>query len=162
VRDALMNGRGPAAGFPAAMPAYGGRLSAEEWQGAVLAVGTLVGLVGVPEDQELEAGRDVAVQMGCFACHGPAGAGGVLNSGSLAGSIPGWYGGRFRSAASRPGGVERLLREGTKQAGIPIPGLNPTVLAMPPLGNRLDSTEASLLLRYLEWVGAHPPKYEHK
>ncbi len=159
VRDAVMNGRRRTAGFAAAMPAYGGRLSASEWQGAVLAVGTLAGFVGVPEDQELAAGRDVAVQMGCFGCHGPGGAGTVANPGSLAGSVPGWFGSRFRRAAESDQGIQGVLRSGARQAGVPLPGLAGPALVMPPLDGRIDSTELSLLVRYLQWAHANPPAY---
>lgn len=161
IRDAVVNGRRATTGFPVKMPAYGSRLSVEEWQAAAVAVAALSGLAGIPEDPELAAGHDVAVQMGCFGCHGPLGAGGVPNPGSLAGAVPGWYGRAFRRATENQGGLERLLREGGHQQRFPFPGLPGSLLRMPAYGDSLDSTESSLLARYVEWLNAHPPAYQH-
>lgn len=161
VRDAVVNGRKAANGFPGRMPAYGARLTVERWQGAVVAVAVLSGLIGVPEDPELAAGQDVAVQMGCFGCHGPLGAGGVANPGSLSGAVPGWYGGAFQRVVKEPGGLEQFLRDGGKPHRVPFPGLPGPLLSMPPFGDRLDSTESSLLSRYVKWLNANPPAYPH-
>jgi mono/diheme cytochrome c family protein len=159
IRDAVLNGRRVASGFPAKMPAYGARLTVEKWQGAVVAVAVLSGLVGVPEDPELGAGHDVALQMGCFGCHGALGAGGVANPGSLSGAVPGWYGKAYQRAVKAQGGLAQLLREGGQPHRVPFPGLPSPLLRMPAYGNQLDSTESSLLVGYIEWLNANPPAY---
>jgi len=38
-------------------------------------------------------GAELAVRMGCFACHGPGATGGVTNPGSKEGEVPAWDGG---------------------------------------------------------------------
>jgi len=157
IRDAIFNGRDAVPGFAEAMPAYAGRLEHEEWLGAQHAVAVLAGLEGVPEDPELAAGHDVARDMGCFGCHGPLGEGGVANPGSLAGRIPGWYGGRYRKAAEREGGIQAVIREGSRPIRVPVPGLAGPLLTMPAWGDRIDSTELEVLTAYLRWLHENPP-----
>ncbi|NOZ95203.1 MAG: hypothetical protein GXP47_10760 [Acidobacteria bacterium] len=160
IRDAVLNGRSAAEGFPAAMPAYAGRLQARQWQGLVVATGVLTGILGVPEDQELAAGRDIVAQMGCGSCHGALGGGGVANPGSLTGAVPGWYGRSFAALQRKEGGLETLLQDGGRQRKSLIPGVPPPLLNMPPYGERLDSVEMDLLVRYLEWLHDTPPSLE--
>jgi len=155
VRDAVLNGRPRAAGFPAAMPAYATRLGAAERRAVVTAVAALEGLIGVPEDPELAAGHDVAAQMGCFGCHGPLGAGGVPNPGSLPGEVPGWLGRSLRARGAEAG---RVLRDGSRPVRLPLPGFSGPLLEMPAYGDRLDSTELELLLGYVEWLAERPPE----
>jgi len=157
IRDAIFNGRDAVPGFAEAMPAYTGRLEHEEWLGAQQAVAALTGLVGVPEDPELAAGHDVARDMGCFGCHGPLGAGGVPNPGSLTGRVPGWFGGRYRKTLAREGGVAGLIRDGSRPVRVPVPGLGGPLLTMPPWGDRIDSTELEVLTAYLQWLHENPP-----
>jgi mono/diheme cytochrome c family protein len=158
-RDAVLNGRDRVAGLPAAMPAFGGRLGAGEWQSLLMAALALEAMVGVPEDPELAAGYDVAVEQGCFGCHGLLGCGGVPNKGSLTGEVPGWYGAAFAARAEGDGGVLGVLREGARSTGLPIPGVPGPLLAMPSFDGRTDSTEMQLLVRYLEWLRDDPPVY---
>ncbi len=157
IRDAVLNGRSAAEGFPAAMPAYAQRLQARQWQRVVIAVGAVSGIVGVPEDQELAAGRDIVLQMDCGACHGALGGGGVPNPGALAREVPGWYGKSFASLQTDQGSLEDLIRNGSRQRKSLLPGVPPPLLNMPAYGDRLDSVELDLLVRYLEWLHDNPP-----
>ncbi len=157
VRDAILSGRQRTGSFAASMPAYLGRLEHRDWLGAQQAVGALAGLVGIPEDQELAAGHDVARDMGCFSCHGPLGAGGLANPGSLSGMVPGWYGASFRRTAGRDGGVAAVIRSGSRPSRVPVPGLKGPVLEMPAFESRMDSTELDLLVGYLQWLHDNPP-----
>ncbi len=157
IRDAIFNGREAVPGFAEAMPPYTGRLEYEEWLGAQHAVAVLAGLEGIPEDPELAAGHDVARDMGCFGCHGPLGEGGVANPGSLAGRVPGWYGGRYRKATGRDGGIQAVIRDGSRPVRVPVPGLAGPLLAMPAWGDRIDSTELEVLTAYVRWLHENPP-----
>ncbi len=157
VRDAILNGRPAVGDRLQAMPAFGSRLGAGEWQDVAVAVGGMTGLVGVPEDQELAAGHDIAVQMGCFSCHGVLGGGGVANPGSLKGRVPGFFGPDF--VAAQAAGLEEILRRGSTPTHTPVPGLPGPVLSMPAYGDRLDSTELDLLVRYLGWLRENPPSF---
>ena len=157
VRDAVLNGRPAAEGFPGAMPPYAGRLRVREWQDLAVAVAALAGIAGEPEDQELAAGRDIVTQMGCERCHGPLGARGIPNPGTLTGRVPGWYGPELRALLAKDGALEAVLRDGSRQRRTPMPGVSPPPLAMPAYGGRLDSVELDLLVRYLEWLHDNPP-----
>jgi len=160
IRDAVLNGRPGALSFPGPMPPMGGRLQVDEWRALVLAVGVLEGLVGVPEDPELASGYDIARQMGCFGCHGVLGAGGVPNPGSLTGRIPGWLGNTFRRTLEEDGRLRQVILQGSPQARVPVPGVPGSLLAMPAWGERLDSVEVEILVRYLRWLHENPPALE--
>jgi len=162
IRDAVLNGRPAADGFPAAMLAYANRLEAGEWRRLVIAAGVLSGIVGVPEDQELAAGRDIVGQMGCGGCHGALGGGGVPNPGTLSGEVPGWYGPTFEGLRAGEGALESMVRDGGQQRRNPVPGAPPPLLSMPGYGDRLDSVELDLLVRYLEWLHDNPPSLESR
>ncbi len=152
VRSALDNGRPVAPGFGGPMPAYGGDTSRKTIDRLVLGVGVWVGLVARPLDSALEVGRDIAIEMGCFGCHGPLGAGGVVNPGSASGLAPGFFGAVFRDVRQAAEGLVPIIREGSvADAAWWSPWRRPT-LAMPAFGDRLDSTELELLVRYLEWL----------
>src|SRR5439155_1034623 len=47
------------------------------------------------EDTPAARGQRLARELGCFACHGPLGAGGVINPGSFKGYIPAFWGADF-------------------------------------------------------------------
>jgi hypothetical protein len=147
-RDAILRGRPWAAGFPAAMPAARAALGRRAADRVVLAVGVSTGLVARPDEPEVEAGREVMLQMGCERCHGRLGAGGVPNAGSLAGQVPGWHGRSFTRAETRPGGIEAVIRDGSTPAATPFSG--GPALVMPTFHERLDSTELGLLLGALQ------------
>lgn len=51
--------------------------------------------MGPIPDAIASRGRDLVRRLRCEACHGPAGAGGVRNPGSLKGYVPGWLGTDF-------------------------------------------------------------------
>jgi hypothetical protein len=151
-RAALEEGRDLAPGFPGAMPSYAAGRRGAALDRLALGVGVYAGVVAVPGDDELEAGRDIAVEMGCFGCHGVLGAGGTVNPGSAPGFVAGFHGAAFRAVRDEAGGLARIIREG---AGADTAWWAPwqhTVLNMPAYGSRLDSTELELLVRYLEWL----------
>jgi mono/diheme cytochrome c family protein len=158
-RDAILNGRERVGDLPAAMPAFGARLEGREWQSLLMASLALEAMVGVPGDPELAAGYDLALEQGCFGCHGILGCGGVANAGSLTGEVPGWYGGSFGARTAGEGGALGVLRDGARATGLPIPGVPGPLLAMPSFQGRVDSTEMQLLVRYVEWLRENPPVY---
>lgn len=76
------------------MPAYGGTLSDAEVADVTTYVAALEGVE--PLGGEAAApGRSLARRHGCLSCHGPEGAGGLPNPGSLGGFIPGFLGRNF-------------------------------------------------------------------
>lgn len=157
-RMAVVNGRRSPDVEGLKMPAYGSRLKAADWRAAVVAVGGISRLIGVPSDPEAAAGFDVATELRCFGCHGLLGAGGVQNPGSLLGVVPGWYGRGFERATALDGGLKGFLRTGSTPARIPVPGTPGPVLVMPAWGERLDSIELEVLVRYVNWLHEEPPE----
>jgi mono/diheme cytochrome c family protein len=57
-------------------------------QGAWIAYPHVRAVLFPPEATSAERGHEVAVSLGCFACHGPGGGGGVHNPGSKEGEVP--------------------------------------------------------------------------
>src|SRR5215472_511575 len=57
-------------------------------QGAWIAYPHVREVLFPPETTSAERGHEVAVSLGCFACHGPGGGGGVHNPGSKEGEVP--------------------------------------------------------------------------
>src|SRR5262245_66559785 len=57
-------------------------------QGAWIAYPHLRDVLFPSETTSAERGHDVAVSLGCFACHGPGGGGGVHNPGTKEGEVP--------------------------------------------------------------------------
>jgi mono/diheme cytochrome c family protein len=152
ILDAVRRGRPLAPGFAAAMPAFASRLSASEVNRLGLAVSMLGGTAVRPTDPELEVGREIALDMGCFRCHGPIGAGGVANPYSRGGRIPGFHGASFEKAVAEEGGLEQVVRAGRAATRAWwTPWARPS-LDMPAYGDRLDSVELGLLVRYLQWL----------
>lgn len=152
IRAAVVEGRGVAPGFPGEMPAYGPRLSTTELQRVVAAGSVLAGVSARLDDSELEIGREIAHEMGCFRCHGPFGSGGVVNRYSRGGQVPGFFGASFRHAMSEGGGLEEIIRSGRNaRPAWWMPWKEPC-LVMPSYAGRLDSVEMGLLTRYLQWL----------
>lgn len=152
IKAAVIEGRDVTPGFPGEMPAYGSRLSATELQRLVAAGSVLAGLAAQPDDPELEIGREIALEMGCFRCHGPFGSGGVVNRYSRRGQVPGFFGVSFRKAALESGGLEDIVRSGRNARSAWWMPWNEPNLVMPSYAGRLDSVEMSLLTRYLQWL----------
>lgn len=80
-------------------PAAGPRIRRRRWW--ILALSTLLVLASAvayfflrrPQSHPVARGHQLAVDLGCFACHGPAGTGGIPNPGSDIGEVPSWTGG---------------------------------------------------------------------
>ena len=76
------------------MPAYGAHLSDDEMSDLLDYV-TSEERVDLPGEADAQAGRELARENGCTACHGIEGAGGLSNPGSLGGFVPGFLGRNF-------------------------------------------------------------------
>ncbi len=80
------------------MPAFGKRLTDAQIDDLTAYVRATSGEF-LPEDSALKdvltQGIDLGKKLGCTSCHGPMGAGGPVNAGSLKGYVPGWTGADF-------------------------------------------------------------------
>lgn len=93
------------------MPAYGGHLPPRDVADVVAYVRALDG-EDLPADPVARLGFEAASRHGCFHCHGPAGAGGVPNPGSLTGEIPGFLGPGYADLARSPEEFREWVRTG--------------------------------------------------
>src|SRR5438876_8232843 len=76
------------------MPSYRNFLSSAEVDDLVAFLRATSGQI-LPDEALATKGAERAAALGCFACHGPPGAGGVPNPGSFKGYIPGFWGAGF-------------------------------------------------------------------
>ena len=90
-----------------------------------------VGIAGLtylraPKSTPVMRGHALARKLGCFACHGPGGTGGVPNPGSDEGEVPAWDGGMAMMYVENEkeirewilyGAPRRLWKDGKKPSG---------------------------------------------
>src|SRR3989441_6029235 len=93
------------------MPAFRGHLSAAELEDLVTYLRAASGQV-LPEEPLAARVADLATELGCFACHGPLGAGGVANPGSLKGYVPGFWGADFDDLVRSEDELRRWIARG--------------------------------------------------
>src|SRR6058998_923125 len=76
------------------MPAYRSFVTAAQVDDLVAYLRAASGQI-LPDEALAQRGAELASDLGCFACHGPLGAGGVRNPGSFKGYVPGFWGADF-------------------------------------------------------------------
>lgn len=152
IKDALKRGRPAVPGMPGPMPAYGERVGKAVLDRLGSGAEIAAGITGWDEEPEVRIGLTIGGEMGCFDCHGPLGAGGMPNPGSLGGLVPGFFGASFVHASQSMDGVEGIIRGGrpAKRAWW-TPWKRPA-LDMPAFGDRLDSTETALVAHAIRSV----------
>jgi len=142
---------------PLRMPAYRAFLSASQVDDLVAFLHTTSGQI-LPHKALPKRGAERAAELGCFACHGPLGAGGVSNPGSFKGYIPGFWGGDFDELVRDDAELRQWIAEG----GIPRISEHPIgrifvrrqVIKMPAFGHgHLQSPEdIDALVAYVRWI----------
>jgi mono/diheme cytochrome c family protein len=137
------------------MPAYRGYLSEAEVDDLVAYIRAVSGLAS-PTDELALQGQDLAYRFGCFDCHGPMGAGGVGNLGSLKGYIPGWWGKDFADLVRSDGELREWLLEGRLRRldGNPIARrfTEGQRIQMPAYKDVLNEEQLRALMAYVRWV----------
>lgn len=137
-----------------AMPAYRGYLRAREVDDLLVYVRAVSGFI--PPDGVAAQGQELAYRFGCFNCHGPMGAGGSGNLGSLKGYIPGWWGDDFRDLVRSDdelrawildGQIERLRRHPIAEHFI-----RSQRMSMPAYRDFITEPQVQALVRYVRWV----------
>jgi mono/diheme cytochrome c family protein len=127
------------------MRAFTGRISKGTMRRLVSGSEVYAGLITVSDEPEVRIGLTIAGEMGCFDCHGPMGAGGVANPGTVGGQVPGFYGTSFTRQSKSLDGIEGIVRDGRPaRRAWWMPWKRPA-LDMPAYGDRLDSVEIQLL-----------------
>jgi mono/diheme cytochrome c family protein len=163
VRAWIVNGhppdREPDPGALIAMPAYG-KLLGERDVDDLVAYVLAVSQFGWPEDAKVVEGREVAVKLGCFGCHGPEGRGLVLNPGSFKGYIPGWEGADYLELVRDDDEFRQWVRKGICDRLASNPAarffLDRQPVAMPAYGDKVTDSDLDALLAYVRWVRATP------
>ncbi len=109
-----------------------------------------------PKTKDLKKGRDIVLNNGCFACHGPSGAGGILNPGSFKGYIPSFIGDDFNELVKN----EKELMEWIEKGKMKRFERNPLarfftrrqVIKMPAYEKVLSDEKIELVVDYLHWL----------
>lgn len=137
------------------MPAYRGYLSESEVDDIVAYIRAVSGLAA-PADELALQGQDLAYRFGCFDCHGPMGAGGIGNPGSLKGYVPGWWGTDFKDLVRSDEELREWILEGRLQRldENPIARHFTTGqrIQMPAYKDVLDEDQVRALMAYVRWV----------
>jgi mono/diheme cytochrome c family protein len=113
-----------------------------------------------PEEAGAEAGRQVAIQYGCFNCHGPQGRGSLDNPGSLKGYVPGWDGPDYDELVRSDDEARQWILDGRSRR-LQDDALARFFLArqkvpMPAYRQHLKDAEVDALLAYIRWLRQHP------
>jgi len=159
ILDGHPQGRAPDAGALIRMPPYRGRLDEDEAD-AVVAYVLAASLFGVPSDAVAAEGRDAALRLGCFGCHGPEGRGLVSNPGSLKGYVPGWEGDDFKDLVGSDEEFRQWVRNGIsdRMAANPVARriLGSQAIRMPAFLDHAAASDIDSLLAYVNWVRKNP------
>jgi mono/diheme cytochrome c family protein len=159
ILDGHPAGRKPDPGALIAMPAFRGRLSEKEL-GDLSAYVLTVSQLGNPEDEKAAAGRDVAVRLGCFGCHGPEGRGLTADPGSFKGYVPPWDGADYADLVRDGAELRQWVRNGVTDRFKANPAARRIVegetIRMPAYGDRVQDSELDALAAYIDWVRKHP------
>lgn len=137
------------------MPAYRGLLSGAEVDDLVAYLRAASGMIQ-PKDRQLGRGAVLAVELDCFACHGPLGAGGVPNPGSFKGYVPGFWGADFDELVRDDAELREWIETGRVRriAEHPVGGrfLERQKLQMPAYGTHLDDDALEAVVAYVRWI----------
>ena len=141
------------------MPAFR-RILSEAQVSDVVAYVKAVGDFEKPKDEKAEAGRQVALRLGCFNCHGPQGRGSMPNARSLKGYIPPWDGADFPELARDDQEIhDWVLDGGTRRVVSSRMArffLERQPVKMPAYRGYVSDDEAARLIDYIHWVRQHP------
>jgi mono/diheme cytochrome c family protein len=141
------------------MPAFRDHLSDQEVDDLVAYVLT-VSQFGWPQDAQVAAGRDLALEHGCFGCHGAEGRGLIANPGSLKGYIPPWDGSDFEDLVRSRSEFNQWVQHGVVRRLHDNPAarrfLDRQAIRMPAYGDRLNNSQLDQLYAYVMWVREHP------
>jgi mono/diheme cytochrome c family protein len=140
---------------PLRMPAYRGFVSARELEDLVAYLRAASDQI-LPDEAVAARGGELALANGCFACHGPLGAGGVSNPGALKGYIPGFWGEDFDDLVRDDEELRRWIAAGEipRISGHPIGKwfFRRQVIKMPAYEKVLPEADIQALATYVRWI----------
>jgi cytochrome c553 len=99
-------------------------------------------------------GQAVALKLGCFDCHGADGRGGVADSGSRNGLIPGWDGPTVSTLAANEQEISEWILDGqpARLKKVGAAARRAPLIPLPAYRNRLSTAEFADLLVYFKAV----------
>jgi mono/diheme cytochrome c family protein len=108
-----------------------------------------------PDGQAL-AGRDAAVKLGCFQCHGPQGRGNAPNPRSLKGYIPSWDGEDYPELVKDESELREWIKDGSprrlREHPIASHFIDKQAVKMPAYHDRVKEDELAALAAYIRWM----------
>ena len=101
-------------------------------------------------------GEAIARRLGCFACHGSEGRGGILDPGARGGSVPGWDGPTVATYAKDEQEIREWILDGAPRRleKTDIAGGRTPLVPMPAYRGRISEQELSDLLAYFRSISA--------
>ena len=139
------------------MPAYRPFVNAAQVEDLVAYLRAVSGQI-LPDDAGVVRGGDLARELSCFACHGPLGAGGVPDPGSLKGYVPAWWGSDFDELVRDDEELRQWIREGAIEriAEHPVGRFffRRQAIRMPAYGRFLQQPDIDALVAYVRWIRA--------
>src|SRR6202035_41271 len=155
ILDGHPPGRKPDPQALVAMPAYRGRLNRRQTADLVAYVLT-VSSFGAIDNPKAADGRDAAVTLGCFGCHGPEGRGLTLDPGSFKGYVPPWDGPDYPDLVRSGAELRQWIRNGRSDRFAANPAarhfLDTEAVKMPAYGPRVTDAQLDALEAYIGWV----------
>jgi mono/diheme cytochrome c family protein len=134
------------------MPAWRGILSQREVDDLVAYL-KAVSDFETPGEEKAEAGRQAALRMGCFSCHGPQGRGNPANPRSLKGYIPSWDGPDFPDLVQSDAEIREWILDGSpkrlRENSFARWFLEHQVLQMPAYRGRITEQELHTIMDYI-------------
>lgn len=139
------------------MPAYRDRITAAQLEDLVVYLRASSGQI-FPEDKDAARGGELAMELDCFACHGPMGAGGMSNPGSFKGYIPGFWGNDFAELVQSDAELEEWIEDGQikRIAEHPIGRrfLEGQAVKMPAYEHFIQPADIKALAAYVRWLNS--------
>jgi mono/diheme cytochrome c family protein len=146
-------------GMVVEMPAWREVLSARELNDLVAYVKAVSDLEK-PQEEDAEAGRQVALAYGCFACHGPQGRGSMPNVRAFKGYIPAWDGADFTELVRDDAELREWILDGGTRRLLDNPAarwfLERQPIKMPAYRGHIKDEELERLIAYIRWVRRNP------
>jgi mono/diheme cytochrome c family protein len=125
-------------------------------EGVLLAYPLLRDLVVPPRDNAAQRGRALAAKLGCFACHGPGGTGGVSNPGSKTEEVPSFHEGTIMMYAHSDQDLREYILDGAPAAKLARPEyraeMEAQALRMPAFKDVVSAWQVDDLVAYLRAV----------
>jgi mono/diheme cytochrome c family protein len=139
------------------MPAYRGWVGGADLDDLVVYLRASSGQVS-PDEERAKHGAELAAQLGCFACHGPLGAGGEANPGSFKGYVPGFWDGDFDDLVRDDAELRAWITDGeiARITQHPVGGwfFRRQAIKMPAYRRFVPPDDVDALMVYVRWLRA--------